>query len=446
MTFVIAALVILLTFALGALIAFLFTRLDRAVDTNKETIELQDKGYNPGMTMGYAIDTLATADEQVEEARKQAAKQAAALPRGANMRIGWSAEPGGKSASVGVPHDPWTAAKIAEFHGWEAARTGIPAGGAAVAPVAAAVAAPAAAGPVELVPGKDYPVIEITDDMPADEVRKARIANAKAKSAALKAAKAAGTMAPAAGAAAVAAAPAAAAAVPLNIEPPVLIPISDDMPPDELRKARIANSKAKSAFNKALKAAGIDPATVELDDAGNVIMPQTAAVAAAPAAPASAVPAAAAGPVDLASLGIAPPDLTPLSDDMSPDDLRKARITNSKAKSAFNKALKEAGIDPKDVEVSDDGQVTFKAGAVAAPAAAPAAVATDVPAASASSGDSASAVDFAALGIAAPELVDITDDMSPDEIRQARIANSKAKSAFNKALKAAGIDPKTVEL
>ncbi len=50
------------------------------------------------------------------------------------------------------------------------------------------------------------------------------------------------------------------------------------------------------------------------------------------------------------------------------------------------------------------------------------------------------------MGIAAPELVDIIDDMSPDEIRQARIANSKAKSAFNKALKAAGIDPKSVDL
>ena len=42
-------------------------------------------------------------------------------------------------------------------------------------------------------------------------------------------------------------------------------------------------------------------------------------------------------------------------------------------------------------------------------------------------------------------LVEITDDMSPDEKRQARIANSKAKSAFNKTLKAAGVDPKSVK-
>ena len=189
MTFVIAALVILLTFALGGLLAFLFTRLDTAVDTNRLAIDTQDRGYNTAVTMGYQIDTLAPPNEQVGEARKQAAIQAAALPRGANMRIGWSANPGGKSASVGVPHDPWTAAKIAEFHGWDGAKNGLPAAGVVAAPVAAAAAV--AAGPVELVPGKDYAVIEITDAMSPDEVRKARIANSKAKSAAMKAAKAA---------------------------------------------------------------------------------------------------------------------------------------------------------------------------------------------------------------------------------------------------------------
>jgi hypothetical protein len=34
--------------------------------------------------------------------------------------------------------------------------------------------------------------------------------------------------------------------------------------------------------------------------------------------------------------------------------------------------------------------------------------------------------------------------MSPDEVRQARVANAKANSAYNKALKAAGIDPGSV--
>jgi uncharacterized protein YggE len=43
-----------------------------------------------------------------------------------------------------------------------------------------------------------------------------------------------------------------------------------------------------------------------------------------------------------------------------------------------------------------------------------------------------------------PEYIEITDDMSADEVRKARIANAKAKSAYNKALKAAGIDPSEV--
>jgi hypothetical protein len=34
------------------------------------------------------------------------------------------------------------------------------------------------------------------------------------------------------------------------------------MDPADMRKARIQNAKAKSAYNKALKAAGIDPSTV----------------------------------------------------------------------------------------------------------------------------------------------------------------------------------------
>ena len=437
MTIVIGSLVIFLTFALGALMAFLFSRLDRAVIDNSAAIELQEKRYNPALTMGYDINSQASPDEQVAEARKEAAKMAAALPRGANSRIGYSEQPGGKSASTGLDHDPWTATKIAEFHGWDGAQTGIPSGGVPVAPVAApAVAAPA--GKIELVPGKDYAYIEITDDMSADEKRKARIANSKAKSAAMKAAKAAGV--PAAAAATTAAAPVAAAAAPtaVGIEAPKLVKITDDMSPDDMRKARIANSKAKSAFNKALKAAGIDPKTVEIDADGNVVMPQgTAASApAAAAAPIAATPTA---------VGIEAPELVEITDDMSADDKRNARIANSKAKSAFNKALKAAGIDPKTVEIDEDGQVIIPGAAVpaAVPAAeaVPQAAAPSAPVAAAGSGE----VDLSSLGIAPPELVEITDDMSPDEKRQARIANSKAKSAFNKTLKAAGVDPKSVK-
>ncbi|MEZ4516972.1 MAG: hypothetical protein R3C44_09090 [Chloroflexota bacterium] len=67
----------------------------------------------------------------------------------------------------------------------------------------------------------------------------------------------------AAPAAAAAPAPAQAPAAPVGVEPPVLIEITDDMSPEDVRKARVANAKANSAYNKALKAAGIDPASLK---------------------------------------------------------------------------------------------------------------------------------------------------------------------------------------
>ena len=430
MTIVLGSIVILLTFALGGLLAFLFSRLDRAVTENYAVIESESKGYNPALTMGFKIDGQAPAQEQITEARKEAAKYAATLPRGANARIKYSENPGGRSASTGLANDPWTASKIAEFHGWDGAQTGIPSGGVPVAPVAVAPAAAAPAGKIDLVPGKDYPYIEITDDMPDDEKRKARIANSKAKSAAMKAAKAAGVTAVAA---TVTAAAAPAAPAPVGIEAPKLIEITDDMADDEKRKARIANSKAKSAFNKALKAAGIDPKTVEIDEEGNVVMPQGAApIAAAVSAPVSSAPTA---------VNIEAPEMIEITDDMPDDEKRKARIANSKAKSAFNKALKATGIDPKTVEISDDGKVIIAGAAVAAAAPAESETPAPAPAPIPASGE----IDLASLNIEPPDLVEITDDMSPDELRQARIANSKAKSAFNKALKAAGVDPKNVK-
>ena len=437
MTIFIGSLVVILVLAVGGLLAFAFSRLDQAVTENNAEIEQLGKRYNSATTMGFQIDAQASPEVQIQEARVEAAKLAAALPRGANSRIGWRPEPGGLSATTGLAHDPWTASKIAEFHGWDGAQTGIPAGGVPTAPVPVA-AAPAGGGSIELVPGKDYPYIEITDDMPDDEKRKARIANSKAKSAAMKAAKAAGTVGMTA-----AAVPAAAGAVPtpaaIGVEAPKLIEITDDMPDDEKRKARIANSKAKSAFNKALKAAGIDPKTVEIDEKGNVVMPQGAAAAApAPAAGAPAVQAAASMP----ALSVEPPQLIPITDDMSPEDLRKARISNSKAKSAFNKALKAAGIDPSDVEIDENGQIRMVGAAAPAPAA-PAPAAAEQPVQTAAA-EADGAPDLAALGLTPPELIEITDDMTPDQVREARIANSKAKSAFNKSLKAAGVDPKSV--
>lgn len=449
MTIIFASVIVILVFVVGALAAWGFKGWSNAVTNTNENIEATGKAYNPALTLGHTINSQASSPEQVKEARKISAKRAAATARGANMRIGYKEDPTLVTASKGLDEDPWTASKIAQFHGWDGAKMGIPAGGVPEQATAAAAApAAVAGGKIELIPGKDYPVIEITDDMPDAEKRKARIANSKAKSAAMKKAKAAGAAAaPAAGPAR---APAAAAAAPVavGITAPVLLEITDDMPDDEKRKARIANSKAKSAFNKQLKAAGIDPKSVEIDAQGNVVMPQAAGAVAAAAVPAAPAAAQAAGPVDLAAMGITAPELVPITDDMPADELRKARINNSKAKSAFNKQLKEAGIDPKSVTIDDSGQVVFEEGAApaaaaAAPSVQPPVEAGPVSAPPAAQGDN---VDLAALGIAPPELIEISDDMSPDEKRQARIANSKARSAFNKQLKAAGVDPKSVDL
>jgi len=418
MILLILVVIIMLTILIGAVLALAVTRLDKAVVSTAAAIEKQDKSYNPALTLGYKLPVQGDPDTQLKEARRIAAKQAAALPRGANMRIGNLREQMGKQPTAydGVKEDPITAVKIATVHGWDGVRSGIVMGGAAPAATAAPGAPAAVAGQIELVPGKDYPVIEITDDMPDEEKRKARIANSKAKSAAMKAAKASGqtgvATAVSSGAAAAPTARTVAPAAAAGIPEPVMIEITDSMSADEVRKARIANSKAKAAYNKALKAAGVDPSAV-----GEAPAP-TAVPAAAPAAPAA----------DAAALaGIAKPDLIEITDNMSPDDVRKARIANSKATAAYNKALKAAGIDPS------------AAAAPAAPAAQPA------PTAPAPAAPAAPAVDAAALaGIPKPDLIEITDDMPADEVRRARIANAKATSAYNKALKAAGIDPSTV--
>jgi hypothetical protein len=348
LTFFIAVLAIMLPIILGLILAFATARFDKAVVENRETIEQQDKLYNPSLTLGHKLKIQADPEEQFVEARRLAAARAAATPRGANMRIGRKGAENLVTAHDGIEDDPMTAYKIARFHGWDGARAGAPAGGVPQQPATAQpTAAGPAAAPAVTVPEPEY--IEITDDMSADEVRKARIANAKAKSAYNKALKAAGVdpsaaaqpqAAPApAPAAAPAAPPAAAAAVP----EPEYIEITDDMSADEVRKARIANAKAKSAYNKALKAAGIDPSEVAQAQA----QPADAAQA-APAEPAAPV-AAAAAPSPAAAAGIPEPEYIEITDDMSPDEIRNARISNAKAKSAYNKALKAAGIDPASV-------------------------------------------------------------------------------------------------
>lgn len=341
MIVLIAVVIVLLTILVSAILALAVSQLDKAVAVGATKSENQVKSYNPAVTLGYKIPVQGDYDTQMKEARQLAAKQAAATPRGANMRIGNLREQAGKQPTAfdGVKNDPLTAVKIAAIHGWDGLRTGMVVG--APAPVAASTTAAAPTGSVELVPGKDYPVIEITDDMPDDEKRKARIANSKAKSAAMKAAKTAGqtgASAPTAVAAPAAAKAAAPAAAAIGIAEPVLIEITDSMSADEVRKARIANSKAKAAYNKALKAAGVEPgAAVEAE-------PMAAVVAEAVSAPAA--PSA-----DAAALaGIPKPDYIDITDDMPDDEKRRARIANSKAKSAYNKALKAAGIDPSTVD------------------------------------------------------------------------------------------------
>ncbi|NHZ72436.1 MAG: hypothetical protein GWP17_05070 [Aquificales bacterium] len=265
MVFLIAVVAILFTIIIALIIAAVIKGLDNAVIKNGGESQTKDITYNPAVTLGYNIQVDGDLDTQLKEARKLAAKQAAAMPRGANVKIGPQYKQDKQvTAFAGVNDDPITAVKIAAVHGWDGVRTGM----VSVDPGAAApaAAAPAAGGKIKLVPGKDYPVIEMTDSMTPDEKRKARIANAKAKSTAMKAAKAAqaaGGPVPVATAAAATATTAPATAAVAGIAEPEYIEITDDMSPEDKRKARIANSKAKSAYKKVLKAAGIDPKSVK---------------------------------------------------------------------------------------------------------------------------------------------------------------------------------------
>ncbi|MFQ5398550.1 MAG: hypothetical protein ACE5E7_03035 [Anaerolineae bacterium] len=352
--FIIAVVIVVITVFAGIVLAFVVGRFEQAVQEVQTVEEKSNATYNPAVTLGHKINLQADVEEQLKEARRLAAKRAAALPRGANMRIGRLGQVHLKTASEALEEDPITAVKIAAFHGWDGAKIGPITTVAAPAPATAAPAARVVGGKIKLVPGKDYPFIEITDGMSPEEKRKARVANAKAKSAALKAAKAAqqaggGAELPAATTPAAAAAPAVAAPAPVGLpDPPQLIEITDDMSPEEKRKARVANAKAKSAYNKALKAAGLDPKAVAAGKTVAVAAPAATAVAAAPTpAPAAPAPEAAPLPANVPE----PPQLIEISDDMSPDEKRRARIANAKAKSAYKKALKEAGIDPKTVKI-----------------------------------------------------------------------------------------------
>ncbi len=422
MVILLIVVVVFLVLLVGMLLAFLFTRLDHTVVTTRVSMAAEERAYNPGVTLGHRIKLEADYEEQLRQARLEAAKKAAATPRGANSRFGRDGQStlatAGKSADI----DAVTAVRVARFHGWDGVRTGAPSVNAlAATPVAVAtpVAAPSAAAPTIPPPV----LITITDSMTPEEVRKARIANAKAESAYNKALKAAGSGAPVAAAAAPAGAPAAVAqatvpAAAAHIDKPKLIEITPDMAPEDVRKARVANAKAESAYNKALKAAGVTPGAAQ--------------PVAAAAAPAVSQPAVSAAP---APTGIAPPQLIEITDSMAPEEIRRARVANAKAESAYNKALKAAGIDPAAVKA---GATVVDAPTASAQPAIVEAPVTAVPAAPAGGPQ-------IPAGIERPKLIEITDAMAPEEIRRARVENAKAQSAFNKALKAAGIDPASVK-
>ncbi|MGH2537218.1 MAG: hypothetical protein ACRDHL_07470, partial [Candidatus Promineifilaceae bacterium] len=272
---IIASIVVAATVAVGFAIARLALAFSNLVSNEQAGRERERSRYNVAVTEGHRIPLDGDVEDQLKTARQLAAKRAAATPRGANMRIGRFG--GGQAyptAFDGAEQDPVSAVRIAAFHGWQLFR----AGGAAARPAQASVqatAGPAArsAGksPEELVPGVDYPYTEVTEDMPGPEQRRLRIANAKARSAAVKALKRAGALAAGEAAAQPAAdgAPAVAVSQP-QAQPangrrgapagePVagvdyeVIEITDAMSPDEVRRARISNSKARSAAMKAFK-------------------------------------------------------------------------------------------------------------------------------------------------------------------------------------------------
>lgn len=433
MLILIAVAVVVLIILLAVAFAVAFSSLDRAAKEVEAEREETDRAYNPNLTMGYEVSMRAEKEKMIEEARTLAAKQAAALPRGANMRIGRLGESNTmKTAYDGAKEqrDPFTAAKIAAYHGWDGLRSGfVSAQEQQAAPQAAQPKAKK--GKIKLEPGKDYPHTEITDDMPPEEKRKARIANAKARSKAMKEAKAAQaagqpvpTEAPAQQAPAQQQAqpsPAAAAGIP----EPDYKEITDDMGADEVRKARIHNAKARSKYHKALKEAGIDPKEAQQQQQA-AQQQQEQQAQPAPQTQAASDPAAAAG--------VPEPDYIEITDDMEADEVRKARVHNAKARSKYHKALKEAGLDPKEVQKQKE-QAQQQASQEAPQADAEPAAAD---------GNGGGPDPAAAAGIPEPDYIEITDDMDADEVRQARVHNAKARSKYFKELKAAGIDPKSV--
>lgn len=350
----IASIVIAATLIAGIILAAAISWFGRLVVSQQDEAVKTREQFNSTLSLGLEIPVYSETEDQMEAARKLAARKAASLPRGGNMKIGQRNSETQLTAHDGLKEDPVTAVKIASFHGWQGAVSGIPSGDQTAAKAARATAQTTLPekSADDLVPGEDYPFIEITDEMSPAEKRKARIANSKARSAAVKALKPSGadaaappvtaaveqtTQAAPSAAPQPASAPASPSNVPVaGVDYPV-IEITDDMDPSEIRRARIANSKARSAAMKAFKEAGGAQAAApqssapEQESSATAFEPEVSSAAQSSAE----VPA-----------GIPKPEYLEITDDMDPSEIRQARIHNSKARAAYNKALKAAGIDP----------------------------------------------------------------------------------------------------
>ena len=347
---VIASIVIAGSLVVGALIAVIFSWFGNTVKREQEQFSERQSKIQPSITFGHEIPVDADLDVQLDEARKLAARQAARMPRGANLRIGSTGSKEQKTSHDGIDQDPMSAVKMAYFHGWDGLKTGAKV--VSDAPKANGKGVAEAIDPVksseDLVPGEDYPFIEITDDMSPAEKRKARIANAKAKSAAVKKAKDAASRVQTSASEEKASDSGdskkkATASKPIEGKPEPgvdyeVIEITDDMSPDEVRKARIANAKAKSAATKRIREAGGTPSPGTASDSKSSAEKVSEQNQRDETDTVDSIPA-----------DIPQPNFIEITDDMDKDEVRKARIHNAKEKSAFNKALRAAGIDPKTV-------------------------------------------------------------------------------------------------
>ena len=356
--FTLAVLIGVLTILLGALFMWMIVSLSGAVVANELTIAEQEKirkSVTPEKTGGFSITQEFSLADQLNEARVEAAKRAARLKRGENMGIGRSgtvdARQEKKTVSAGITEDPLNALKIAQFHSWDGLQY--------VKGASTATAATSAAKIIlrKILPGQDYKYIPLAG-LSGAEKRAAAIANAKAKAVAYAELKAAGKLtmssadvapaAAAAPAAPVAAAPEAAAPSVELPESPVLTVITPDMDKATKKAAKLANVKAKSAYKKQLKAAGIDLKLIEWTETGAILK-----AAAAPAAPAAApvaapAPAKAAAPAPAPAAELPPPpQLIEITDDMSKAEKGAAKRANIKARSAYKKQLRAMGLDPK---------------------------------------------------------------------------------------------------